>query len=139
MRTPLCQKLTGLEAFEAYFAAPPETATDGSTVATKSTWCLKSWLLAEIVDVLGVEQGPAGGSSDTYTGKPDDADALLAYLRERGFLHPRIWFNNGYTANIAGDSHSALIGFLTAAIIEPADKEAFGNALSLALDTNATP
>ena len=89
--------------------------------------------------MLGVERGPPGGKPDAFTGDPNDADALLAYLCDRGILHPRIWFNYGCTANIAGDSHGALIGFLTAAIIEPADKEAFGNALSLALNTTDDP
>lgn len=123
------QAITNFEAYEAELVDvhDPELAI-GST-----GWCLTRRVLSFAVALLGIEAGPLRGGMDDYRGD-DEPDNLLAYLRERGILHPRIWFNYGGSSSLEGDTSGAFVGFLMAALLVPADQEAWANALGVAFN-----
>lgn len=130
------QYAQSVDAFKNYFnklslSVDPEKEVDSSS----TDWCLKAWCLEVALEELKIKEGPPKGKLlDSYRGAPDDIEAMTSYLKSQGILHPRIWFNLGVSYNLRLHNQGAMICFLMAGLIEPADIEAWGNCLVLALN-----
>jgi tetratricopeptide (TPR) repeat protein len=141
----LCEALYADALMFAGRYAGAKSAFEGSRAAThigESEWRLKRWALAHILKKVGrTQQKRETKEALKLAGVESPAPALPLETREPEKLEAALgldalcglaWFNLGVSESFRGDKNAAFADFLTAALIQKWDVEAWCNAMTLA-------
>jgi tetratricopeptide (TPR) repeat protein len=127
------------EAAQAAFAGHVERYPEGD-----AEWRLKLLLLGVITGELGIKrqtraEAQAISLVEEAIAQDDPAEAarLLDAALQADAVSGFAWFNYGYVARQQGDNALQWLSYLSAAILQPGDVEAWVNAIALALDLGA--